>query len=345
MYHGMEKNRSIFINGVSPYVSIVIPIYKVEKYIRRCAYSIFEQSLKNMEFIFVDDCSPDCSIQILEEVIKQYPQRKEQVVIVRNSCNMGIAAVRNLGLKYAKGKYIGWVDGDDWIDPEMYEELYYTAVAANSDIVWCDFYNSYKGDERLHRQQCNENNIDFIKSLLLGILHGGLCFTLIKRDLFLKNHIHFPEGINVMEDKNVLIKLSCLSERINYLPIAYYHYIQYNSTSITNQWNINPEVEKAAQRNLEDIFSFLVHSGLETELWKDINYAKLIFKRAHLNSVNIGAFRKWKTLFEESNRFVWSCPNLTVKQKVLGWSVAHDYWFIVKLWFVFKNKIMLWRKI
>lgn len=335
----MKNHENGFVEENYPQVSVIIPVYKVEKYIGRCVCSIFEQSLESMEFIFVDDCSPDSSIQVLENVLKKYPLRKKQVTIVRNCCNMGIAAVRNIGLEHARGKYIGWVDSDDWIEPAMYEDLYHTAVVSNSDIVWCDFYNSYEENERIHSQQCKENNLDFIRALLLGTLHGGLCFTFIKRELFVKSQVRFPDGVNVLEDKNVLIKLSCLSKRMRYLPVAYYHYIKYNNDSITSGWNVNPEVENAAGRNLESIFSFLIQAGLAKELRKEINYAKLVFKKTRLNSLDIESFREWRRIFVEANRYVLTCPNTTLKQRVLGWLVNHNFWLPVKLWIVVKTKL------
>lgn len=335
----MKKTENNLVETTSPDVSLIIPVYKVEKYIKRCVCSIFEQSLKNVEFIFVDDCSPDCSIQLVENIIEAYPNRKGQVTIVRNSCNKGISAVRNIGLEYAKGKYIGWGDSDDWIDPEMCRDLYHTAVVGNSDIVWCDFYNSYEGSENIYSQQCNENNIDFIRGLLSGKLHGGLWCTLIKRELFIRSQIHFPEGWNVMEDKNALIKLAFFAEQLNYLPMAYYHYIKYNSDSITSGWDVNPQVENAAERNLKDIISFLVQSGLGKKLYKEINYAKLVFKKTRLNSMDIETFREWKRIFPEANRYVLTCPNTNIKQRILGWLVNHNCWLSVKFWIVLRNKL------
>lgn len=322
---------------ISPTISVIIPMYNVQEYIECCARSLFEQSQKDIEFIFIDDVSSDSTLSILEKTLVSYPERKDFVRIIRNDKNKGVAAVRNIGLKAAKGEYIGWVDSDDWIESEMYYDLYQRAIQNNSDIVWCDYYNSFSDHEEWKKQVCKPNSLDYIKALLLGILHGGLCFTLIKRSLFQCNSIFFPEGKNVMEDKIVLIKLAYFAQRISYIPVPYYHYIKYNSNSITNSWAIDLEIERIAQVNLEGIFTFLLNSDLGCDFTKYIAYAKLIFKKEYLNNPNMDCYLKWKELYKEANSFVLACPNTTLKQKILGWLINHNYYLLVKLWIKLKS--------
>ena len=107
-----------------PKVSVIVLIYKVEKYIERCARSLFCQTMQDIEYVFVNDCTPDCSIQILQSVIDEYPQRKSDIKIISHEKNMGSGVARNTGLEVADGEYIIYCDGDDWVDPDMYEKLY-----------------------------------------------------------------------------------------------------------------------------------------------------------------------------------------------------------------------------
>ena len=103
-----------------PKVSVVIPVYGVEKYIERCARSLFEQTMQEgIEYIFVDDCSPDRSIEILEKVLKEYPHREPQVKIIQHSKNQGIFYTRNTGVENATGEYIIHCDSDDWVEPDI----------------------------------------------------------------------------------------------------------------------------------------------------------------------------------------------------------------------------------
>ena len=115
----------------NPLVSVIVPIYGVEPYIEKCARSLFEQSLENMEFIFVNDCTPDKSVEILRQVIEDYPRRYLQIQIIEHEENRGLAMARNSGLLIAKGEYIIHCDSDDWVELDMYEEMYEKALEKN----------------------------------------------------------------------------------------------------------------------------------------------------------------------------------------------------------------------
>lgn len=121
-------------------VSVIVPIYQVAAYIERCARSLLEQTLENVELIFVDDCSPDESMQILQTVLAEYPERRVKVRVVRHVGNQGLPAARNTGLALAEGKYIFHFDSDDWAENTLLERLYDAAEEADADFVWCDWY-------------------------------------------------------------------------------------------------------------------------------------------------------------------------------------------------------------
>ena len=128
-------------------VSVLVPVYGVEKYIERCARSLFEQTMKDgIEFIFTDDCTRDRSIEILEKVVEEYPERKSQVKIIHHEKNQGLVSARVTGLKEAVGEYVIHCDSDDWVEREMYEIMYRQAKDTDSDIVVCDFL---EGDDTL----------------------------------------------------------------------------------------------------------------------------------------------------------------------------------------------------
>ena len=125
-------------------VSILVPIYGVEKYIERCAVSLFEQTYKNIEYIFVDDCGTDNSIGILKDVIDRYPCRKEQTRIIRHTRNRGLAAARNTAVKEATGEFICHVDSDDWVDQTLIEQLVSKQIENDADIVSVNYIKVYK---------------------------------------------------------------------------------------------------------------------------------------------------------------------------------------------------------
>ena len=322
-----------------PDISIIVPVYNVEACIERCAKSLFEQTLDNLEYIFVNDCTPDKSLEILYQMLALYPNRVSQLKIVNHETNRGIAAVRNTGLQHATGKYIGWVDSDDWVETAMFKQLYSVAEESHSDIVWCDFYYICTDYKARLSQYCKENRIDFIKSLLTGTIHGTLCCSIARKELYVKNNIQFPEGQNVVEDKLIQIKLLYFAGKIKYVPEAYYYYVKDNSTSITAKWGEYTSVQEAALANLYAIFEFLNNTDLKFELQKFMQYAKLAFKKDLLNTLEIKSFKKWRELFSETGKYVLSCPNMTLRQKVLGWSIDHEWWIVVKSWIFVKKRM------
>lgn len=120
-----------------PKVSVIIPVYNVEKYIEKCAESLFNQSLIELEFIFVDDCSQDRSLLLLT-VLDKYPYRKKQVKILVHENNLGVSQSRQDGLDIATGEYIIHCDPDDWVATNMYETMYMQAKKHSADIVFCN---------------------------------------------------------------------------------------------------------------------------------------------------------------------------------------------------------------
>ena len=111
-----------------PKLSVIVPIWGVEKYIEKCARSLFESDLDDMEFIFVDDCTPDKSIELLEALMEQYPERKKQSSIVRHEVNKGLPQARKTGFEASRGEFVTYCDSDDWVAPSMYSKMLATAV-------------------------------------------------------------------------------------------------------------------------------------------------------------------------------------------------------------------------
>ena len=129
-------------------VSVIIPVFNVRNFIERCARSHFEQTLEDIEYIFVDDASPDDSVDILKACIERYPERKEQVRILVHEQNQGLPAARNTGLAVATGEYVFHCDSDDFVEKDMLEEMYGAAKEKDADMVYCNFYLSFEKNER-----------------------------------------------------------------------------------------------------------------------------------------------------------------------------------------------------
>ena len=184
----------------SPKVSVIIPVYNVEKYVARCLDSLVNQTMQDIEIICVDDKSPDNSIDILLEYQRQYP---DKVIVIQSEINRCIGGARNLGLARAQGEYIGFVDSDDWVDLTMFEKLYQCASQTGSDVVDCD-YQIMAPDKTMHRQsnsddQIGELTLDKKKSLVLN--PGRVWTKIYKRSFLQENRLFFPEHLFYEENE------------------------------------------------------------------------------------------------------------------------------------------------
>ena len=119
-----------------PKVSVIIAVYNVEAYIERCLHSLFSQTLNDIEYIFVDDATPDSSIELIYKTIESYPNRRNQIKVLRHTYNRGLAAARTTGMREATGEYIISCDPDDYIEQDMYEKMYLRAVETSADIMF-----------------------------------------------------------------------------------------------------------------------------------------------------------------------------------------------------------------
>ena len=213
-------------------VSVIIPVYKVEKFVERCVRSLMEQTMDGIEYIFVDDASPDDSILILHKVLVDYPERSERVKILVHSENKGLPAARNTGLAVAKGEYVFHCDSDDFVEKDLLSTLYEVACCEKADIVWSDYYVSYPNNERYMRQP----SYDTPEAALKGMLHGRMRYNvwnkLVKRSLYIEHDITFPAGYAMGEDMTMMFLFS-YAHKVAYVGKALYHYVS-NNASMTN---------------------------------------------------------------------------------------------------------------
>lgn len=219
-------------------VSIIVPVYGVEKYIEKCVVSLFEQDFDNIEYIFVNDCTPDNSIAILQELIEKYPKRKPHIKIIHHEQNKGLGAARKTGILNASGEYILHIDSDDWCELDMVSSMYYCATQNNATIVYCDFDLAFSGEEQ-HLQQITISKADdMIKAVLLGDLHGSLANKLIARCLYKKLRLIKDYNLSLYEDKLMLLEILLNlnpSDTVQHLNKAFYHYRQDNLASLSNK--------------------------------------------------------------------------------------------------------------
>lgn len=255
-------------------VSVIIPIYKVEAFIGRCATTLMEQTLRDVEYIFVDDATPDKSIQILQEVISRYPERKSKTHIVRHETNKGLPAARNTGLSLAQGKYIFHCDSDDYVEPTLLEELYEIAEKKNADIVWCDWFLTFTENERYMKQPSFDTPMEALKAMLSGGMKYNVWNKLVRRSLYTDYGIEFPAGYGMGEDMTMMM-LFAHAKRVAYVPQAYYHYIKTNTNAFSQTYSERHLEE--LKHNVQRIIDYMQDIYGET-LEKELNFFKLDVK-------------------------------------------------------------------
>ncbi len=218
----------------NPLVSVLVPVYRVEAYIERCARSLFEQTYDNLEYIFCDDCSPDASIQKLENVMKDYPTRLEQIRILRHEQNRGSAAARNTLIANFKGVFSFWVDADDWVDTNAVELLVKKQQETDADIVTCRAYAHYQDDVKEYFDGGWDLDKDtLLEMILLGKRGASVWRRLIRRNLYTDHHVRCVEGVNIRNDFQLIIPLIYYSKKVDGINAFLFHYNKDNQHSIT----------------------------------------------------------------------------------------------------------------
>lgn len=317
-----------------PSISVIVPIYDAADYLQRCVQSLLGQTLDNMEFIFVDDCSTDNSYALLAELTTQYQTDLNLVKIVRHEKNMGSAAARNTGLSYARGKYIGWVDADDWINPEMFEKMYNTAELEHADLVWCNFMMTFADWGYEDKQQIVQDAKAYLRALITGEMQGMLWNKLIKREIFSKNQIRFLAGSNLGEDRNVLIKVLFYCNRIVHLQEPLYHYMQLNVSSITR--DVNPRRVYEEINNARDVVGFLKEQHVDWVADMDLHSFMFRSKQKLLNATGLIHFEKWANIFPETHDLLYKSA-LRRRHKILAFLSIHKIWGPVRFWIHLKK--------
>ena len=278
-----------------PKVSVIIPVYGVEPFIERCARSLFEQTLEDMEFIFGDDCSLDKSVEILNQVVSEYPDRN--VSVWKQPINSGVSAVRELALSKATGKYIGFCDSDDWVEPNMYEKLVEAAEVQDADVVGCGFWEHSIVGITEHTFSHRDDSREIILSpYFFGGIYGALWNKLIRKDFFDFASQDLWKGLSMWEDSCILIPLRLRSSKTIFLDGCLYHY-NVNANSMTTKFSmkkVNDAIE--ATRRLERYFHT---EGLAGEASSLINYLKIASKEVLLRFPKRENVERWKGVFPE----------------------------------------------
>lgn len=320
-------------------VTVIIPIYNVRNYIAQCADSLMNQTLEDVEFIFVNDASPDDSIKVLMSVLEQYPKRQSDVKILTHTENKGLPAARNTGLQRATGKYIFHCDSDDYVDSSMLEDMYEFAKSNNADIVWSDWYLSTVNSKRYMPMPDYYTPEEAIKAMLGGGMKYNVWNKLVKRSLYTDNAILFPSGYGMGEDMT-MIKLFAFANKVIHLPKAYYHYNKTNSSAFSQTYSEKHLIE--LHHNIDEISEFVLYKfGPDYE--QEIAFLKLEAKFPFLLFPDTKKIKIWKSWYPESNRYIQKNTYITKRNRMLQQWAAKDFWLLVKGYNILFNLIIKFR--
>lgn len=234
-------------------VTVILPIYNAEKYLKKCINSILRQTYKNLEIVLVNDGSTDNS----EKICKDYMQKDDRITYIKQE-NLGVSVARNKGLDQARGQYIIFIDADDYIEKNTVEVLIKKAIEEKCDIIRYGYVRETKFLKKAYKFS-TDKNIKISKQYYSEKVYPYListgdfsstCTTLLKKEII--NNIRFDENLKYGEDFKFMVQAILNSETIFVIPKALYHY-RYNFSSATNIKNIIKQQKKLE----DDIKSYL----------------------------------------------------------------------------------------
>lgn len=258
-----------------PIISVVVSMYNVERYIVRCVTSIINQSFNNIEIIIVNDGSTDQSLKIVEENFSS-----ECKIIIFSQTNQGLSCARNAGLNIAKGKYVAFIDGDDWIETTMLEEMYNNAILHDSDVVSCrlQYENIDNGTSSISGRNFTSNTISgeaLLKDVLLGrSIQTSAAIKIYRTEWLKKNNLYFRPGL-INEDVLYVLEIAYFANKISLVNKAFYHAVE-RTSSITRNFT---------EKNIDNILlalSFQKDFLLEHNIY--IKY-KEIFEASYIRQI------------------------------------------------------------
>lgn len=307
-------------------VSVIIPMHNVAKFLHRSVNSLYSQDLYGIELIFVDDCSTDNTLTVLQSLL----QDKEgvKVSILHHDANQGVAAARNTALDVAVGEYIYYVDADDYIEPNTLSTLYNSAKSNNADIVGCDWFLTFEKNERRMYQPSVKDGVDAFKKMAKGVMRTFLCVFLVRRSVYENNNLRFIPHQDMCEDMMLMMKAVLLVERIVMVHTPLYHYIQSNQNSLTKKYKV---AKNQIENNIYSVEQFLQRKGHE-DLRDYIRLLELTLKHPFLISSKQEDYKCWQEWFPDSNNYIGLNDESCWYTRLLQYAGKYRCYFVLKLY-------------
>ena len=307
-------------------VSILVPFYKVEKYVGRCVESLFTQTYQNIEYIFVNDCTPDKSMEVINDYIQRYHVEEKCKMIVHDM-NQGISASRNDCLDNMSGDYFLFVDSDDYIDNDMVELLVEAALRENADISGCGYLEEFSNHSVEHPQRYTNDHDEMMRAITLLTIKGVMWKLLVRSTIVTdhKEEVRFIPDRNMVDDYLFCCQIFFYAQRFAGVDRCMYHWIQYNPNNYTHTTIFAVESQAAAIRKTEEFYR---KKGVFPVVEQALLKRKFVSKIPLLLDKNCLDVKRWRILFPESNN-VWREMHFT-KGNTLLFMLAQSpfYWVI-----------------
>lgn len=287
-------------NNNDPLISVIVPVYKVEKYINKCISSIINQTYQNIEIILVDDGSPDQCGRICDE----WAEKDDRIRVIHQE-NKGLSAARNKGIEAAGGEYLAFVDSDDYIEVEMLEQLYYEAQKASALLAICNYIYEFENDLK-SREHCSDQSYQISEDCVLSgqqlmeyMNDGKFAFGVVswnklyKRELF--HTVRFPVR-KKHEDEYVFHLIISQCDRIACSAYVGYHYLQRGNSITSDGGNVCDVVEARWKR---------CQFFLEQEDGKNAVLSEKQLFGAYKRAKEVGAIKKGDLLLKKYVQMLW----------------------------------------
>lgn len=311
-------------------VSVIVPMYNVEKVIPRCVQSLFTQTLKDFDVVFVNDCSSDNTIAVLDELLSAYERDDIQVKIINHEKNAGVAAARNTGLNNASGEYIYYVDADDYCDENTLELMYSEAVEGDYDVVGCEWLLSFKNKARHMTHPDIKTGAEAFTKMCNGVMRWNLWLWMVKRSIYENHGFRFISGANMGEDMMVMIKILLNSGKVSIIHKPLYHYIQTNSNAMTKNFSAYRD---QVSDNVAEVERYLVQIGRVEECQGSLHQLKLNLKLPLIISDKTADYELWQNWFPESNGLAGRNPDQPFRTRLIQKAASKGHYYVLRVYY------------
>ena len=294
-------------------ISIIVPIYNIEKFLPCCIDSILAQTFTEWELILVDDGSKDTCGSICDE----YATKDGRIRVIHKP-NGGLTSARNAGLAMASGEWVMYLDGDDWIEPEMLELLLRKGEETGADIVMGDFLFAYPDRDVPYRlpdwDDCKTTSLNRYITSVWTCVWGGIH----RRSLYEEHQLQSPQGVTYCEDFHLIVRLCYFARKVVNVHRHFYHYRQQEGSVMHN---LNKKTERDEQWVYQDIIRFFKEQGVYKDYRKTMCWRML--KATQELVLDKSDWKAFQEMVPEKKHYIWDCPYINRKLKINMWCLTH----------------------